>query len=186
MAAGWCLYYFIHSFLAANGPRAYIKNITGWSDRGYRVFYSVLATAGLLVMIVFLALVSSGALFPVTSIVQYISLSIAVIGVVVIRRAFQCYNLREFLGLSGGKMEVRLQKAGILKHIRHPLYSGTILILVAMFLYSPTVATLITVLISFVYLAIAIPLEEKKLIQKFGDSYAQYKKKVPALVPRFW
>ena len=139
LAAGWVLYYFLHSFLAAEGPRDYIKKLTGWSDRGYRLFYSIISVIGLLGMIIFLAFVSSGALFPVTTIVQYISLSITVIGVIVIRRAFQHYSLREFLGLEAGSAEAKLQKAGILKYIRHPLYSGTILILIGMFLYSPQV-----------------------------------------------
>jgi protein-S-isoprenylcysteine O-methyltransferase Ste14 len=185
LAAGWTLYYFIHSLLAADSPREYLKKLTGWSDQGYRLFYSIVSVIGLLVMIVFLAFVSSGSLFPVTSIVQYVSLSMTVIGVIVIRRAFQHYSLKEFLGLEAD-VGLKLQKAGILKHIRHPLYSGTILILIGMFMYSPTVATLITVLVTFAYLAVAIPLEERKLIKKFGNTYLQYRKKVPALIPRFW
>ena len=183
LGVGWAVYFFVHSLLAANGPKNYIINLSGLSQRGYRVLYNVISGVGLLVMIGYLSIVSKGALFPVGDEVRFVSLSMVVIGVIVIRQAFKQYDMGEFLGIRFGE-DNEFRRKGILNQIRHPLYSGTILIIIAMFLYSPTFGTLVTMVVTFLYLAIAIPLEEKKLIDLYGDDYRRYKKEVPSIFPR--
>ena len=183
LGVGWALYFFLHSLLAAEGIKNAIIESTGVSSRVYRLVYNAIAAIGFLVMIVYLSFVSKGALFPVGNEVRFISLSIAVVGVISIRQAFKQYDMGEFLGIREGS-ETDFRRKGILNSIRHPLYAGTILIIIAMFLYSPTIGTLITALVTFMYLAIAIPLEEKKLIRLYGEKYERYRKEVPSLIPR--
>jgi protein-S-isoprenylcysteine O-methyltransferase Ste14 len=52
------------------------------------------------------------------------------------------------------------------------------------FLFEPTLANLASALCIFLYLPLGIYLEEKKLIQQYGDRYIQYKKEVPAILPK--
>lgn len=35
----------------------------------------------------------------------------------------------------------------------------------------------------FIYLAFAIPVEERKLIAQFGNDYVEYRKRVAAIIP---
>jgi protein-S-isoprenylcysteine O-methyltransferase Ste14 len=53
-----------------------------------------------------------------------------------------------------------------------------------LFLLLPLLSILISNTIITVYTILAIPLEERKLIKEFGNDYIQYRKRVPALVPK--
>jgi protein-S-isoprenylcysteine O-methyltransferase Ste14 len=106
----------------------------------------------------------------------------------------QSYGLFYFIGLKQLFMtrEELLQPLahgplhtnGIYSFIRHPIYSFTLLA----FLVTPVMSLdrLILIVAMGIYLYIAIPIEEKKLINLFGDEYIQYRKRVPALIPRLW
>jgi protein-S-isoprenylcysteine O-methyltransferase Ste14 len=46
------------------------------------------------------------------------------------------------------------------------------------------VSNLIIYLLMIAYVLLAIPLEESKLVELYGDAYLKYREEVPALVPR--
>jgi methanethiol S-methyltransferase len=74
-----------------------------------------------------------------------------------------------------------LRTTGIYGYVRHPVYTG----LLAMFLLGPTLSLdrLTLFLAASAYLAVGIPVEERKLIRLFGDDYVEYRRRVPALLP---
>jgi protein-S-isoprenylcysteine O-methyltransferase Ste14 len=98
-------------------------------------------------------------------------------------RAFVQYRVRSFLGLATDQND--FVRSGILTYVRHPLYSGIILVSLGYLLFVPSTASLISAGCIFLYLPIGIWLEERKLLRHFGDAYRQYRAKVPALVPRW-
>jgi protein-S-isoprenylcysteine O-methyltransferase Ste14 len=69
------------------------------------------------------------------------------------------------------------------KFVRHPLYVGWIMA----FWGTPrmTLGHLMFAVGMTAYILIAIRYEERDLVQILGDDYAQYRKKVPMLIPRF-
>jgi protein-S-isoprenylcysteine O-methyltransferase Ste14 len=69
------------------------------------------------------------------------------------------------------------------KFIRHPLYVGWIMA----FWGTPrmTLGHLMLAVGMTAYILIAIRYEERDLVQILGDDYAQYREKVPMLIPRF-
>jgi len=71
---------------------------------------------------------------------------------------------------------VPLETAGPYGFVRHPLYFAWVLLVFA----APhmTMTRLVFALISSIYLAIAIPLEERSLIRTFGADYRAYQKHV--------
>ena len=104
-------------------------------------------------------------------------------GVWITYLSFRYYDFRAFVGLRDEKYVSKLQKKGLMKLTRHPIYVGTLLILIGYFLFSPTTTSLIILLVSTLYIFIGIRLEETRLIKEFGEEYLEYKKEVPMLVP---
>jgi protein-S-isoprenylcysteine O-methyltransferase Ste14 len=70
---------------------------------------------------------------------------------------------------------------GILNFVRHPWYSGAILIVWAF--NSITDVSLISKIILTTYLIIGTFLEERKLIHAIGEPYLEYRKRVPMFFP---
>lgn len=79
-----------------------------------------------------------------------------------------------------------LKITGIHRFVRHPLYTGTIMMVWGFFLLFPYLNNLIAVVLLTLYVIIGMRFEEKKLIAEFGSKYLDYMKKVPALIPRIF
>lgn len=125
--------------------------------------------------------IHSGYLFSREGLVRYLSLMLTTFGVMTIQIAFRQYRIKAFLGLDEESNELNTE--GILKVVRHPIYSGIILVTVGFFLFIPNLPTLISCACILIYIPIGIYFEEKKLIRIFGETYREYRKKVPALIP---
>lgn len=175
------VYFLLHSLLAAGSAKRRLKTPAG---RYYRILYNVISTVGLVALMIFNGNFPSERLLETTDVVRYLSLLFTTFGVMTIQLSFRQYRLKSFLGLAEEKMELKIE--GILKHVRHPIYSGLILVTFGFFLFIPTLATAVSSLCILLYLPIGIFLEEKKLIAAFGESYLRYKKEVPAVVPRLF
>jgi len=97
---------------------------------------------------------------------------------------FRRMNLSEFLGLTSATQPgAVLVGQGPFAWVRHPVYSLTIL-----FFGLASMMSLDRLLITAgmsVYIFIGYRLEEKKLIEQWGDSYRNYQQTVPAFVPRW-
>lgn len=182
LALGWTIYFAIHSVLAADRVKIFFKNLLHGGFRFYRIVYSLLSTVGLLGLLFLNAIVGGKLVINPQGIVRYLSLMLATFGVIIVSRAFKEHDALSFVGFR--QEEMKFNRSGILNYVRHPIYSGTILIVIGFFLFNPTLATIVSTVCIFVYLPIGIYLEEKKLVQLFGDQYIQYKKEVPSLIPR--
>ncbi len=68
------------------------------------------------------------------------------------------------------------------KVVRHPLYVGWMIAFWA--IPTMTVGHLLFASVLTLYMLIAIQLEERDLVNHFGDTYEQYRRRVPALIPR--
>ncbi len=72
---------------------------------------------------------------------------------------------------------------GLYRLVRHPLYVGWLMI----FWAAPvmTSAHLLFALMTTAYILVAIRLEERDLIDVFGERYVEYRRHTPMLIPRF-
>ena len=179
----WVFYFFIHSFLADKTAKERIQSTLYLSAQIYRLLYSLISVLSLLPIFYFLSATKSDFLLAQTQILKFISLALSTWGVIIIKMAFKNYRLREFLGFSNTEGQLELVQSGVLKYVRHPIYSGTILLFIGFWLFIPNVLNLVTVICTFLYLPIGIRLEEQKLEEEYGDLYRRYKDKVPALIP---
>jgi methanethiol S-methyltransferase len=96
---------------------------------------------------------------------------------------FDLFGLRQvYLYLRGKEYtQLRFGTPMLYRHIRHPLYLGWLLA----FWSTPTmtIAHLVFALATTAYIFVAIQLEEKDLLDTFGDDYARYRESVPMIVP---
>lgn len=102
------------------------------------------------------------------------------------RLAFRQYSLKEFLGIKQLKYDEDepLNTEGILGAVRHPLYFGGLLIIIGFWLFAPTLANLITVIMLVLYILVGIRFEERKLVAQYGEAYKKYQEEVPMLFPK--
>ncbi|HMK55852.1 MAG TPA: isoprenylcysteine carboxylmethyltransferase family protein [Dissulfurispiraceae bacterium] len=81
--------------------------------------------------------------------------------------------------------ESRMIDKGPFSVIRHPTYLAHTIMFLGVFLYTGSIAVGIVTLADFAVVnAVIMPIEERELLRRFGDSYRIYMRKVPRLVPR--
>lgn len=183
LAILWGVYFSLHSMLARSRVKEQLRQRAPAVAKHYRLLYNLLAIGGLAGIFYFSLQISEGRWFPPVTGIRFVSLALASWGVIIIRLCFKQYSVKEFLlGRAADKRE-RLKTDGLLRYVRHPMYAGLLLVLIGFWLYVPTTANLITVVLAAVYILIGIQLEERSLIRRYGEEYLKYKKRVPMLVP---
>jgi protein-S-isoprenylcysteine O-methyltransferase Ste14 len=176
LAFGWIAYFSIHSLLASTTVKK------RFSFSGYRIVYTIISVVGFLALLLYNGSIASTPFFVSEGLPRYISLMLTTFGVMIIQTSFRQYSFKGFIGLSEEKSELRTD--GVLKFVRHPIYSGTILIIVGFFLFIPNLPTMVSCICMLAYIPIGMMLEEKKLLAMYGDSYREYRGRVPAFIPR--
>jgi methanethiol S-methyltransferase len=73
-----------------------------------------------------------------------------------------------------------LKKSGLLGITRHPMYFALI---VYLWCHTFRVCDIVVYAVFTIYIVIGTVLEENKLILEFGDSYVEYQREVPMLIP---
>lgn len=96
---------------------------------------------------------------------------------------FDLFGLRQvYLYLRGKEYtQLRFGTPILYRHVRHPLYLGWLFA----FWATPTmtIAHLVFALATTAYIFIAIQLEEKDLLDAYGNDYRRYRETVPMIVP---
>ncbi len=153
----------------------------------YRLLYSVFSTFIFLAIFIYSGTIEPLWIFPQTDGTTYIGFMLATFGTIVAIKSMKYQKWTLFLGLKPHndlENHGELITSGIFQYLRHPLYSGLILIFLGYFLYVPALTSLIHLMALLVYLPIGIYFEEHKLIALFGDAYRKYRSDVPALIPK--
>jgi protein-S-isoprenylcysteine O-methyltransferase Ste14 len=157
----------------------------GTGFRYYRPLYSLFAFVTLILLLWYQYSIPGIALLRISwisillgSLITFPGLAIMII---CIHKYF--YELSGLKALQEDKKEVTLQTRGLHAIVRHPLYFGTLLFTWGLLFIFPLLYNLIACVVITVYTIIGIRLEEKKLVEEFGEAYTDYAKKVPRLIP---
>ena len=183
------LYYIIHSFLADTSVKQWItKRIIPY--RYYRIFYNFVAISLLAPLGWIYFSTTKQPLFNSTIINQTLGVIITIFGIWLTKKAMAQYSIQEFIGLDRLKtknkeLSLFLNTSGLNSWVRHPLYLASLIIFVGALLLFPNSGVLMIVIVSTLYLFVGIRLEEKKLVDTFGEAYLDYQKRVPMIIPRF-
>lgn len=177
---------FIHSLLASDFIKKIAEKELKDKFRFYRIIYNIIsfitATPAFIVWMTFssstLLLYSiPGWLFPFFILLRLIAIGLFAYA------AFQ-NDLLEFTGLKAGKTEGKVITGKAYGIIRHPLYTGGIVLIFTkaeMTALDFTAAVLVSI-----YFIIGAYIEERRLVSAFGDEYRKYQQRVSMFVPVKW
>jgi protein-S-isoprenylcysteine O-methyltransferase Ste14 len=81
-------------------------------------------------------------------------------------------------------VESRIVTSGPFSVIRHPTYLSHAIMYVGVFLITGVIAVGIITLLDVVIInTVVIPLEDRELVERFGEKYRKYQERVPAFFP---
>ena len=186
-AALWLSFGFGHSILADARVKARLKPLF---RAGYRLAYNLFAVLHVLGVVgVGWWLLGDGVAFERASLLRILQGTASLAGAGVLLVALFSYDLGRFAGTAQlrasaqGKFlddEEPLRLEGLHRYMRHPIYAGAFLLLWGRIVDEFTLAT---ALWASLYLWIGAAFEDRRLIARFGESYARYRDAVPAFLP---
>ncbi len=190
IAIVWAAYCALHSYLISIGFTNWMKRILKGGFAFYRLFYVILSIVLIIPVLRYTGKLASEVIItydPPWSVIRYILMYGALL---MFAKAFffdydslsffgirQILNFKNTSSTSGGDI---IKKSGLLGLVRHPMYLALII-----YLWCQTfrVSDIVANSVLTIYIFIGTILEEKKLVAEFGDSYLQYQKEVPMLIP---
>lgn len=185
-------YFALHSVLAADSVKTWFSTRLGTNLRYYRLTYNVLAALLLFVLLGWMAAWQEDPLFKTTTMTNGIAFVLLALGTWLGVGSLWQYDLGEFTGIQQLQQKNKppnqssLNTSGFNAFVRHPLYLGTILLLLGIVLAFPKTSTLLLLISVLIYLPFGIYFEEKKLRKQFGQVYLEYEKRVKCLIPGVW
>lgn len=178
----WVAYLALHSLFASQSVKDQFNKYR-FFVRYYRLFYSVISGIGLIFLLFLLIITPSKLLLVVPGYLKYIAMVLASWGVIIVVVSFRYISGWEFLGMKKA-VKTELIREGIHGYVRHPIYLGTILILVGLVLFNPTDIVMLSVSVVFIYFPFGIRFEEQRLLKELGEEYEKYKNEVPSILPK--
>lgn len=187
------LFAYSHTWLASIKLKRNLAEKLGDKIAFYRLFYN---TSSIIFFAVFYStapkpdLIVYDLRFPF-DIITFVLQVFSVVGLVWATRPI---DLKEFVGVEQVERYMRgeykiadldekqtLKIEGAFKFVRHPIYLFSILFLG----FRPTMSLfyLVMFVCIVVYFYVGSIFEERKLIEKFGDEYKEYQKRVPRIFP---
>jgi len=181
LALAWIIFCILHSMLASVWFKHKAAKWMGKKFTYYRFFYSLFATAVFFAIVIYHFSIESKRIFNPGLVLQITGGILIIAGLVVM--AFYIFNTG-LRWLVKHDKEQRLVQNGIHRFVRHPLYSGTFLLIWGLWLAFPSMGLLIMNIVITIYTLVAIRFEEQKLVSEFGESYINYKRSTPMIIPR--
>lgn len=183
----WVVWYALHSWLAALHVKNFVKMAAPQIFRYYRLLYNIVAFATLVPVMYLHVRLPDVTISELPFWLTVCGYALLVTGAVFLLAALKNYNLGEFAGFTQMN-EFRpdhdeLVVRGLNAYIRHPLYTASLMLLFGYLLISFTLATLIFVIVSTVYIFVGSALEERKLLLIYGEQYTKYRQRVGRFVP---
>lgn len=184
----WLLFGVLHSVLAAAWWKRIMQRWLGVNYRYYHFSYSVFAAVTMILILMFQYTMHSYLLFVAPGWVKVLCCIPVLAGLIIMGVVIKKY----FFALSGISVfykrqpPVALELGGLHRYVRHPLYFGTLLFIWSLLLVFPYLNNLLACLVITLYTVWGARLEEKKLVEQFGEKYISYKKRVPMIIPNFF
>lgn len=179
-----------HSFTASGSVKAWFERRFGkrFVLVYYRLGYNIFSVISFLPAGYFYFRAPDHSLYTIQAPISFGFYLIRSVGLLLMYLAVKETGLSRFAGFQpqfdpATGDATHFVKSGIYSFVRHPIYTGTYLVLLAD--PSMTWNKLAVYLVLSLYLLIGIQFEERRLINEFGDRYLAYKSEVPMVFPTF-
>jgi protein-S-isoprenylcysteine O-methyltransferase Ste14 len=161
------------------------QDYTRLNERQEKLYFRLFALAFLFLPLYFLTSWIDFASIPLPSWLRWAGGGIAILGIVLFGWAHQALgkNWTAVLALS---REHELVQSGPYRFMRHPMYSAFFIIGISFFLLSANwlVGIIYLAPLTVMYAA-RVTLEEKMMLERFGEPYRLYMKRTGRLLPHF-
>jgi len=189
LAILWILWCSLHSLLISSFFVARMRAIWAEKFAYYRLTYNVFSLLTLIPVVVFQQFLPEEIIFSWSGPWLVLKSGMYLVSFVLFYGGYRVFDLRYVLGTKqidemreGRETEAMdLSTTGILEYVRHPWYSGAILLVWAFGSISDV--SLVSKIVLTAYIIIGTFLEEKKLIHDIGEPYLEYRKRVPMFIP---
>ncbi|MEI6883914.1 MAG: NnrU family protein [Bacteroidota bacterium] len=185
----WVAFCFLHSAMINPVLTNFLKRRIGDNFRFYRLFYNIFSGLLLVPAVLYSYSIMEPPFFIWQGYLLPIKYLLLIAGFWLFYAGSRHYSMSTFLGISQIREGVThslinnsgtIEKGGVLGVIRHPFYTGSLLVI---WTGNLDMTRLIINVILSLYLVIGTMLEEKKLITEFGDVYRNYQQDVSMLFP---
>ena len=185
---GWCI---LHSLLITAAMGGWVRKQGGLLQGAYRLLYILFSCISLVPVLCCQYALPQEVIFSWPGIWRIGQGVLLLYAAVMFYGGKQVYDSSYFLGIRQWRIYRGIEEAaplpfsceGILRHVRHPWYSGGLAFLWAI---GPlTDVTLMVKSILSIYLVLGTLLEERKLLRELGSPYRKYCRQVPMLIPAF-
>lgn len=175
--ATFTLWFIIHPFIGF------------WRGLGVMVSYTIFAVylllmAGLIYLYRDFLLASHYGFSAIGFSIGVVLISISLLLRISLERKLGSARLSGLHELRGDHSDSDLIRTGIYAYIRHPRYLEGMILMASFALLTNYLALYVVWLLSMPLLNIIARLEERELIQRFGDAYLEYMVQVPRFIPR--
>ena len=172
-----------HSVFAANRTKQVFSRIDGKEPRLYRLFYNLASLA--MFGWVMVSYRRSPLLYAAPGIWRWVFYAAQLVVAVAILRCVRQTGVGDFLGIKHLNSAIaqprKLVTSGCYARVRHPLYLYSTLFLILNPVMSARWFLLTT--FSFAYFILGGLIEERRLLNEFGDEYRRYRQHVPFMIP---
>lgn len=180
------LYGLLHSLVASLGAKQLAREVIGGkSDRWYRLGFSIFAVFTFIPVLALYLLMPDQVLYRLTFPGNLLFYVIQGMGFIIFIWSLAATDLWAFIGLKQISADPQsaeyLTTSGPYRLVRHPMYTGSLMIL----WFNPVMSLNLLALNLGItaYFMIGSYFEEKKLLRQFGADYARYQRQTPMLIP---
>jgi protein-S-isoprenylcysteine O-methyltransferase Ste14 len=184
LASAWSAYFVLHSLLASPALKRRFAGL-----RCYRLLYNLIALATLLPIAGLHTLYQGEMVIQWQGPWRWLALLMSLGAAACFLWTLRYYDLGEFSGWhkcrhgETSSAKARLVISPPHRYVRHPWYSCALALIWCRDL---DLAQLISTALITAYFVIGSRLEEQRLLAEFGDSYREYLREVPGLIPLPW
>jgi protein-S-isoprenylcysteine O-methyltransferase Ste14 len=185
------LYGALHSLLASRRVKRWAEARFGVQIRRYyRLLFSILGAVTFLPPLALTALLPDRVIYTIPFPWYLLTGLLQIAGLAGLLYGVSQTGAMRFIGLDTAMDETALQRPprfvtnGLYRWVRHPLYTCSLLFLWLMPVMSCNLLALnlgVTL-----YFVIGSRFEEDKLLDEFGEAYAEYRRRTPAFLPRLF
>jgi len=186
------LYGVLHSALASHTLKAWAERRLGpRARRIYRLFFVAFAVLSFLPLLILTLVLPDSRIYTIPFPWVFLTIAAQGVSVVCVLLTLSQTDLWAFLGLRQMSQPeplrarndpARLVTSGFYRYVRHPLYTFTLVILWLMPVVTWNSLALVAGLTLYLYAGTL--LEERKLVEEFGEPYLQYRRSTPMVIPK--